>query len=96
MSHRVTIAIQLIGPVGFAVALSLTLYHLVQLTKTTNRQPGSPFSVNVFANTFAVLESGSDLTERGRFHRRWFFLSLALLVCCALLMRIFGIWLIAG
>jgi tellurite resistance protein TehA-like permease len=91
MFHRVTIAIQIIGPIGFAAALSLTLYHLVQMAKTTNRQRGSPFSVNVFANTFAVIESAADLTERGRVHRRWFFLSFVVLLCCILLMYLFGI-----
>jgi hypothetical protein len=91
MNHRVIVAIQIIGPIAFAAALSLTIYHLFQMAKTANRQPGSPFSVNVFANTFAVIESAADLTERGRHHRRWLFLSFALLLSSALVMRIFGI-----
>jgi hypothetical protein len=91
MIQSVTVALSVLGPIAFAGALLLTLYHLVQMAKTANRQPGSPFSVNVFANTFAVIQSGSDLTKRGRFHRRRLFLSFALLAGCALLMRIFGI-----
>jgi len=91
MLDWVGFAVQIIGPIAFAAGLSLTLYHLFQMAKTTNRQPGSPFSVNVFANTFAVLESAADLTEQGRRHRRWLFLSFVVLVGGILLMYIFGI-----
>jgi hypothetical protein len=90
MTFGVGSAVTSIAAIGFCAGVPLTVYHIIQMARIANRKPGTPFSTNVFVNTFNAITLPADLTKRGRFHRRRLLQSIALLVGSIALMIIVG------